>query len=151
MARGISHDPRLPAWRAFLEAHTAVTDELERELRQRRGMPLTWYDALLRLSEAPEQRMRMSDLAASIVLSRSAFSRAARRMEAAGLIERRPSPEDGRGAYAAMTEAGRRAFRRAAAIHLRGVEEHFLRHLTQDEAAVLERVLRRVERALSPT
>jgi DNA-binding MarR family transcriptional regulator len=119
-------------------------DVLERELTERRGISLTWYDALLQLSEAPGQRMRMSELADSIVISRSGFSRAARRMEDAGLIAREPSPEDGRGAYVVLTDAGRRAFRHAAAVHLRGVAEHFLCHLTAEEAAVMERALRRV-------
>src|SRR6266568_5139636 len=86
VAGGLARDPRLRAWRAFVEAHTAVMDVLERELMERRGISLTWYDVLLQLSEAPESRLRMSELADSIVISRSGFSRAARRMEEAGLI-----------------------------------------------------------------
>jgi DNA-binding MarR family transcriptional regulator len=144
VARGIARDPRLGAWRAFVEAYPAVMDVLERELTERRGISLTWYDVLLQLSEAPGDRMRMSELADSIVISRSGFSRAARRMEQAGLIAREPSPEDGRGAYVVLTEHGRRTFRRAAAVHLHGVAEHFLRHLDVGEAAVVESVLRRV-------
>jgi DNA-binding MarR family transcriptional regulator len=147
VAGGIARDPRLGAWRAFVEAHTAVMDVLERELTERRGISLTWYDALLQLSEAPGQRLRMSELADSIVISRSGFSRAARRMEEAGLIARQPSPEDGRGAYVVLTEQGRRTFLRAAAVHLRGVAEHFLRHLDEEEAAVMETVLRRIRPA----
>src|SRR5207253_372323 len=81
-----------------VEAHAAVMDGLGRELMDRRGMSLTWYGALLQLSGAPGCRLRMSELADSIVISRSGFSRAARRMEEAGLIAREPSPEDGRGA-----------------------------------------------------
>src|SRR5258708_16627436 len=93
VAGGIARDPRLRAWRAFVEAHTAVMDVLERELTERRGMSLTWYDALLQLSEAPGERLRMSELADSIVISRSGFSRAARRMEGAGASARAPAPE----------------------------------------------------------
>src|SRR5215831_18831982 len=147
VAGGIARDPRLGAWRAFVEAYTAVMDLLERELTERRGISLTWYDALLQLSEAPGNRMRMSELADSIVISRSGFSRAARRMEEAGLIARQPSPEDGRGAYVVLTDHGRRVFRRAAAVHLRGVSEHFLRHLTDEEAAAMESALRRIRPA----
>ena len=130
-----------------MEAHTAVMDALEHELMEQRGISLTWYDALLQLSEAPGCRLRMSELADSIVISRSGFSRAARRMEEAGLIARQPSPEDGRGAYVVLTDHGRRTFRRAAAVHLRGVASHFLRHLSEQEAAVMEAVLRRVRSA----
>jgi DNA-binding MarR family transcriptional regulator len=144
---GLARDPRLRAWRAFIEAHTAVMDVLERELMERRGISLTWYDALLQLSEAHGERLRMSELADSIVISRSGFSRAARRMEEAGLIAREPSPEDGRGAYVVLTPHGRRTFRRAAAVHLRGVAEHFLRHLDEREAATMETALRRVRPA----
>jgi DNA-binding MarR family transcriptional regulator len=122
-------------------------DILERELTERRGISLTWYDALLQLNEAPGHRLRMSELADSIVISRSGFSRAARRMEQAGLIAREPSPEDGRGAYVVLTDLGRRTFRRAAAIHLRGVEEHFLRYFDEGEAQIVESVLRRVRPA----
>ncbi|HSR23472.1 MAG TPA: MarR family transcriptional regulator [Candidatus Eisenbacteria bacterium] len=147
MAGGLARDPRLSAWRAFVEAHTAVMDALERELTEQRGISLPWYDALLQLSEAPGCRLRMSELADSIVISRSGFSRAARRMEEAGLIARQPSPEDGRGAYVVLTDHGRRTFRRAAAVHLRGVASHFLRHLSEQEAAVMEAVLRRVRPA----
>ncbi len=147
MAGGLAHDPRLAAWRAFVEAHAGVLDALERELTERRGISLTWYDALLQLAEAPGQRLRMSELADRIVISRSGFSRAARRMEEAGLIAREPAVEDGRGAYVVLTEKGRRTFRRAAAVHLRGVAEHFLRHLDEAEAAVLERVFCRVRAA----
>src|ERR1700716_788834 len=68
VAGGLARDPRLRAWRAFVEAHTAVMDVLERELTERRGISLTWYDALLQLSEAPGQRLRMSELADSIVI-----------------------------------------------------------------------------------
>ena len=147
VAGGLARDPRLRAWRAFVEAHTAVMDVLERELMERRGISLTWYDALLQLSEAPGCRLRMSELADSIVISRSGFSRAARRMEEAGLIARQPSPEDGRGAYVVLTDHGRRTFRRAAAVHLRGVADHFLRHLSEDDAAVMEAALRRIRPA----
>jgi DNA-binding MarR family transcriptional regulator len=147
VAGGVARDPRLPAWRAFVETHAAVLDVLERELVERRGISLTWYDALLQLTEAPGQRMRMTELAESIVISPSGFSRAARRMEEAGLIARVPSPEDGRGAYVVLTDRGRRVFRHAAAVHLRGVAEHFLRHLSEEDAAVLERVLKRVKAA----
>jgi DNA-binding MarR family transcriptional regulator len=147
VAGGIIGDPRLRAWRAFVEAHAAVMDVLERELTERRGISLTWYDALLQLTESPGQRLRMSELADSIVISRSGFSRAARRMEEAGLIAREPSPEDGRGAYVVLTEQGRRVFRRAAAVHLRGVARHFLCHLSEEEAAAMETALRRIRPA----
>src|SRR5438874_2720356 len=58
VAGGLARDPRLRAWRAFVESHTAVMDVLERELMERRGISLTWYDALLQLSEAPGERLR---------------------------------------------------------------------------------------------
>src|SRR2546430_16557492 len=108
-------------------------DVLERELMDRRGISLTWYDALLQLSEAPDCRLRMSELADSIVISRSGFSRAARRMGAAGPIPREPSPEDGRGASVVLTDHGPPTFRPTAPAHPRRLAAHSLR--PQDDTA----------------
>ena len=75
----------LAAWRSFLEAHAAVTSVLERELVAQRELPLAWYDVLVQLSEAPNGRLRMQDLAAKVLLSKSGLTRLCDRMEAAGL------------------------------------------------------------------
>ena len=86
----------------------------------------------------------MSDLADSVLLSRSGLSRLVDRMVGAGLIERARCPSDRRGAYAVLTPAGLTKLREAAPVHLRGVEEHFARHIDDDEARALADSLRKV-------
>jgi DNA-binding MarR family transcriptional regulator len=135
---------RLAAWRLLLEAHAAVVDHLGRELEAECDLPLTWYDVLLQLSSAPEGRLRMRDLARAVLLSRSGLTRLVDRMETAGMVCREAHPSDGRGADAVLTPAGRAALRRAAPVHLRGIERHFLRHLSDGDTAALHHALGRV-------
>ena len=66
---------QISVWRSFLEAHSAVIKALERELVEDQGFPLTWYDVLVHLSEAPEARLQHQALAESLVLSRSGVSK----------------------------------------------------------------------------
>ena len=98
----------LAAWRAFLDAHAALVAVLERELLEERDLPLTFYDVLVQLSEAGG-RMRMSDLAGSLLLSRSGVTRLVDRMADAGYVAREACASDGRGFYAVLTPAGRGA------------------------------------------
>jgi DNA-binding MarR family transcriptional regulator len=138
-------DPqRLDAWRAFLRAHAVLTDALDRELQAERDLPLAWYDVLLNLAEADDDRLRMRDLADRVMLSRSGLTRLVDRMATAGLVSRRPDPDDRRGTLACLTDAGLHSLRRAAPVHLRGVEEHFARHLRDDEVRVLRQAFERI-------
>jgi DNA-binding MarR family transcriptional regulator len=130
-------------WRAFLEAHAAVADALDAELRAERGMPLTWYDVLVNLHEAGG-RLRMQHLASAVLFSRSGLTRLVDRMGSAGLVRRERCADDGRGTFAVMTPAGRRALQRAAPVHLRGVDEHFLRHLGPADLRAFDSALGRV-------
>jgi DNA-binding MarR family transcriptional regulator len=132
---------RLAVWRLFLEAHAAVTDRLGRELEERSGLPLTWYDVLVQLAGAPGRRLRMRDLAHAVLLSRSGLTRLVDRMVAAGLVCREAAESDRRGAEAVLTEAGRAALRRAAPVHLRGVQEHFAAHLGEEALPHLREAL----------
>ena len=140
-------EQHLAAWRSLLEAHAAVVELLARELEAGRGLPLGWYDVLLTLDQSPEHRLRMQELAQSVLLSKSGLTRLIDRMEAKGLVRREPSPSDRSGAFAVLTPEGRSAFRRAAPVHLRGIQEHFARHLDDDEAATIFDALSRVTAA----
>jgi DNA-binding MarR family transcriptional regulator len=146
MARRLD-DVRMDAWRAFLQAHASVTEVLERELAELRSLPLTWYDVLFQLSETPAGRLRMQELAHSVLLSKSGLTRVVDRMARDGLVRREVAANDARGAFACLTPAGRAALRRAAPVHLGGVQEHFGRHLTDTEAATLAAALGRVAAA----
>ena len=143
-------DPaQLAAWRRLLEAHATVTELLEHELVAERGLPLSRYDVLLNLAEAPGGRLRMQELSASVLLSKSGLSRLVDRMVEAGLVRRERCEDDRRGWFAVLTDQGRSALRRAAPVHLRGIHEHFTRHLSPEEVEVLTAALSRVVAAAS--
>ncbi|MCA1570567.1 MAG: MarR family transcriptional regulator [Chloroflexi bacterium] len=142
MTQQISHhDPRLTAWRAFLLAHARIVRELERELQGEEQLALTDYDVLVQLAAAGERRLRMSELADRLLLSRSGATRLVDRLVGEGLVERASCETDRRGQWAALTPAGYERLRRASPTHLRGVAEHFLDRLSADDLAALERML----------
>lgn len=107
-------------------------------------MPLSWYDVLLALYEAPERKLRMHELASAILVTRGGLTRLVARIEKAGLLRREPDPADGRGLYAVLTEEGLEALRRTWPTYARGIVEHFGKHLNDEEVEVLDRALRRV-------
>jgi DNA-binding MarR family transcriptional regulator len=132
------------AWAALLRVHARVVPRLDRDLRKRCDLPLTWYDVLLELNGAPGRQLTMGELGEQVVVSRTRVSRVVDELVAAGLLERLPHPEDRRSTIVALTAAGRQRFRRAAPIYVRGIEHHFTRHLGSDAQTVaraLERVL----------
>jgi DNA-binding MarR family transcriptional regulator len=132
------------AWAALLRVHARVVPRLDRELRERCDLPLTWYDVLLELNSAPECNLTMGQLGDAAVVSRTRATRVVDALVAAGLVERRTHPDDRRSTIVAITTEGRRRFRRAAPVYVRGIEEHFTRHLGADAGTVaraLERVL----------
>ena len=138
------HDTRLAAWSTFLRAHAHVVRELERELQSEQRLALTDYDVLIQLSQAGERRLRMSELADRLLLSRSGVTRLVDRLVADGLVERATCESDRRGQWAALTDAGLERLRAASPTHLRGVAEHFLDRLSADELRELDRMLDRV-------
>lgn len=141
-------DPRLRAWIAFLQAHAAVTRRLEAELHAERGLSLADYDALVQLAIADDRRLRMSELADRVVLTRSGVSRLVDRLVAQGLVVRRACPTDARGSWAELTSDGLDRLRGAAPVHLRGVDTHFLAPLSEADREALVRGLEAIVRQL---
>ncbi|HEY0936540.1 MAG TPA: MarR family transcriptional regulator [Trebonia sp.] len=139
--------PKHAAWRALLFAQNALVRILDEELRQECGTPLPVYDVLIRIWLAPRHTLRMSELADSALLSRSWITRRVDRLERSGLVERLPADEDGRGVRVRLTPAGRETFDRLNASHARSIERHFSSYITEEEAAVITRVLNRVTAA----
>ena len=131
----------LTAWRTFLRAHATVVRRLEAELLLEHALPLAFYDVLVQLSEAPDRRLRMTELAERVLLSRSGVTRLADRLEREGLIERRPCPSDARGTLAVLTDAGLARLRDAWPTHARGVAEHVTGRLSADEVGLLAELL----------
>lgn len=137
-------DWRVGVWRTFLRSHASVMRDLERELAADAGLPLSWYDVLLQLVEAPGRRLRMAELADRVLLSRSGLTRLVDRLQADGLVRREPSRDDARGTFTVLTQAGFDRLRRAAPVHLDGVRQHWLQHFTDDELHTLQGLLDRV-------
>jgi DNA-binding MarR family transcriptional regulator len=134
----------LGAWRGFLRAHAALVRELDRELVAEHGLQLHAYEVLLFLGEAPEGRLRMAELAASVLLSQSGLTRLVDRLVESGLVVRERCDDDRRGFFAQITPAARLRLRAARVTHLAGVRERFLSRFDDGElgelAALWERV-----------
>jgi len=143
MMQRVDHT-QLKTWRAFITAHALVIDLIERELAEAGQLPLSSYDVLLALVEAPNRRLRMHELAQAVVLSRSGLTRLVDRLEQEGLLRRDRSGSDRRATYAVLTLKGFRAFRRAWPIYAQGILTHFLRHLTEQEGHILTEALEKV-------
>ena len=131
----------LGAWRAFLRAHNHINRTLEAELLAEHDLPLASYDVLLQLAETEGRRLRMTELADRVLLSRSGLTRLVDRLERDGLVERTACPNDARGTNAVLTEAGLARLRQAAPTHLRGVSEHVTSRLTAAELDELQRLM----------
>jgi DNA-binding MarR family transcriptional regulator len=142
-----SEDERIVVWTMLLEAHATLVDILESELAEVGGLPLTWYDVLVQLEMSEAGRLTMKELSRSVLLSKSGITRLIDRMENAGLIRREACPSDRRVVYARVTPKGKRMFGAAAPVHLRGVHEHFSRHLTADETRAMKSALAKVLQA----
>jgi DNA-binding MarR family transcriptional regulator len=135
---------RRRAWRAMLTAHARVVAAIEADLAAAGALPLTEYDVLVELWEAPGNRLRLSELAAAVLLSRSGVTRLVDRLETAGLLRREPDPADRRGAYAAITRAGRAAMLRAWPTYRDGIDRYFGASLDDGSAGAVAEALERV-------
>jgi DNA-binding MarR family transcriptional regulator len=127
----------LRAWRGMLRAHAALTKALDAQMEVEHGLPLSSYEVLMYLADAEHQRMRMCDLASSVLLSRSGLTRLVDRLERDGLLERESCATDARGAFAKLTDAGREKLLAARQAHLAGVRVLFLDHFSKDEQELL--------------
>lgn len=137
-------DAEQDAWRVYLEATTRVADRLNDDLKRSFGLTLEDYEILVFLSEADQRRLRMADLAGALLASRSRLTYRVDRLEAAGLVERRPCPDDRRVIWAELTDAGHQRLVEAAPCHVRGVREALLDHFSHDEWVRLGATMRRV-------
>lgn len=122
----------LTAWRRFLHAHARIVRRLEADLAAEQRLPLASYDVLVQLVEAPAHRLRMTELADAVLLSRSGLTRLVDRLVQEGLVTRETCPSDLRGAFAVLTEAGYERLRAASPTHLRGIGEYVGRLSAQE-------------------
>ena len=133
------------AWGGFLSAHGRLSKTLEENLRRNSGLSHPEYEVLLRLFFEDEGRLRIQALAEKSVLTHSGTSRLIDRLEEADLVARADAEEDGRGAYAVLTDNGREHFIQAARQHTSFVREIFLSHFSQDELEVMGSFWARLE------
>ena len=136
-------------WRAFLTVQRLLFDRLERQLQHDSGLPHAYYEILVRLSEAPDRTLRMSQLADSALSSRSRLSHAVARLEAAGWVRRRSCAEDRRGSFAELTDAGLAKLEEAAPGHVEAVRADLLDALTPAQQRALREISETVVAHLS--
>ncbi|MET7468484.1 MarR family winged helix-turn-helix transcriptional regulator [Micromonospora sp. NPDC005686] len=132
------------AWRGYRRMRRLLDLELARELMQDAGLSEPDYDVLSDLSETPEQRLRLSELADRMLWSRSRLSHHISRMQQRGLVTREECATDGRGSVVVLTPAGRRAVEAAAPGHVAAVRRHLIDRLTPAEVAALGTLSQRV-------
>lgn len=114
------------AWHALIRAHNRVVRKLEAELEAECALTLPAYEVLAHLSEAPDERLRMSELAAHAVLTPSGLTRLVDKLVREGMVRRDKCDADARVVYAVLTPTGRERLESAYPTHLRGVREHLI-------------------------
>jgi DNA-binding MarR family transcriptional regulator len=134
----------LRAWRGLLRAHACLAKRLDAELEQAHHLPMTSYEVLHHLEEAPGGRMRMRDLAEQAQLSRSGLTRMVDRLEREELLERCSCAHDDRGSYACLTASGRERVEEAHVTHLAVVREHFFSRFSEGELSLLADMWERI-------
>ena len=128
------------SWRSWLAANLLVPDRLGRDLQEQTGLTMADYEILVWLSETPERRLRMSELADLTLSSRSRLSHQIDRMEKAGYVERQECSDDRRGFFAVLTERGWQTLVAAAPYHVESVRRRLMDVLTPEEFAELGRL-----------
>ncbi len=143
MSKMLSKDA-LSAWRRLLTAHSRATAAIEKDLEQGGVLPLGWYDVLYALYEAPNNCLRMHELADAVVLSRSGLTRLVDRLDKAGYVSRAPCPEDRRGQHAVLTAKGKAALKKTWPVYEKSIRNHFARHFSDAEARRIADLLERL-------
>jgi DNA-binding MarR family transcriptional regulator len=133
----------LEAWDAFLRAHATLMRRLDLDLAQATGLTLGDFDVLAQLARVGGE-LRMTDLAARVLLSRSGMTRRVTRLVEEGLVRRANADGDARGVVVALTDAGVARLTETAPVHLRGVSDLFVAQLDDQELAVLKNALDKV-------
>jgi DNA-binding MarR family transcriptional regulator len=134
----------------MLRVHAALVRELDKELAEAEGLGLSAYEVLLYLAEAPHKRLRMKDLADSLLVSRSGLTGIVGELERRGYVTRERLTDDRRGIDAVLTRAGQVAFRRVHRVHLAGVRARFLQPLSAQQLQQLAGAWAAIDRASEP-
>lgn len=135
-------------WRQVVGTYARLLAHLDAELHDRHGLRLSDYEVLIRLSETPERRLRMSELAQQLNLSPSGLTRRVDSLVRQGLVSRRACPSDGRGSFAVLTDAGLSKVGDAAITHVEGVRRYVIDPLPDGQLAALGAAFRVIDQAL---
>jgi DNA-binding MarR family transcriptional regulator len=127
----------LAAWRGTLQVNAQVTAALDAQMRAEHGLSVSSYEVLMFLADAPERRLRMSEIADRVLLSRSGLTRLVDRLVQLGYVTRCAAEADGRGSYAELTDVGLDKFRAAQRTHRAGVRAFFLARLSITDTVIL--------------
>ena len=127
----------LAAWRGVLQVHTRITQQLDAEMQAEHGLSLSAYEVLMFLADAPDHRLRMSEIAARVLLSRSGCTRLVDRLADEGYVTRCVADNDGRGLNAELTAAGLAKISAARTTHHDGIRKFFLSKLTPTDQIAL--------------
>lgn len=141
--------PLGPAFRMYFETTARLLDRLEKRLKQQVGLTLSEYNMLLLLSEAPDGKMRMGQLADAIVFSPSRLTYQVKVLTDRGLVNRVKCQDDGRAWEAELTSEGRTMFRRASIIHAKGVKQLFTDVVSEEQLAELHQIFSQVSANLN--
>ena len=125
------------AWRAWIASSQLLLDRLSRDIQEQHGLTMADYEILVRLSESPDHRVRMSELADQTLASRSRLSHQIDRMENRGFVSREQCEDDKRGQFAVLTQLGWQTLVAAAPNHVESVRTHLVDVLTPAEFAAL--------------
>jgi DNA-binding MarR family transcriptional regulator len=140
----------LAAWRGMLEVHARVTQQLDAQMQAEHGLSLSAYEVLMFLADAPEHRLRMSEIAKAVLLSRSGCTRLVDRLVDQGYLTRHAATTDGRGLYAQLTGTGLNKVNAARSTHHQGIRRFFLEHLTTTDQIALADIWTRLKAHITP-
>ncbi len=147
MTRWLTADEQV-AWRHFLRSTVLLTQRLDEGLERRNDLTGTDYEILVILSETPDHRLRMSDLADQVLVSRSRLTYRIDQLVRRGFVERQTCESDGRGLHASLTDAGLAAIRAAAPGHVDDVRRHLIDHIDPSLLPAFTELFRRVEQSI---
>lgn len=135
-------------WRTFLSANVQLMERLDQKLQQRSQLSLTDYEILSVLSDSPDRRLRMSDLARQVLVSRSRLTYRVDRLAGVDFVAREECEDDRRGLWAILTDVGEEALSRARPGHETDIRTWFFDLMDEEDRATIERTMARVDEKL---
>ena len=140
----LANDDRITLMGLLVETHAKLTRVLGAEMEQACGLPLSWYDALVRLRRTPEGFLTMTQLGAEVSLTSGGITRLVDRLVDAGYVERQNCPTDRRSVFVSLTPLGVAKVEEATTAHLVGLDRHLVAPLDAKERAALANALRKL-------